>query len=250
MPGRNQDLKAGDSKSSGCVSCQPWRRYSRIKQAGRGNNLSSRRGCLPGLPWVPNRGQRAPWIYRDMGAPDELLRCRSGVRAAYDVVYIGAIAQRPGLLSQLRKLAARGLRIAVAGRATQDERSELSGISGISYIGELEREHVGQLLAEGKAGLNYVPRRYPYIYQTSTKIIEYLVAGLPVISNSYPWIEHHSMQHGYDFIRLESFAPEEIEDNARKYVLDRPEAFTWSAILEAADFEAFIRRCVSGAGEE
>jgi hypothetical protein len=44
-------------------------------------------------------------------------------------------------------------------------------------------------LVQARAGLNLVPAHRPYTVQTSTKVLEYLAVGLPVVSNRYPWME-------------------------------------------------------------
>lgn len=40
-----------------------------------------------------------------------------------------------------------------------------------------------------------MPNRLPVAMQTSTKVLEYLAVGLPVLSNDYPWARTAAAQH-------------------------------------------------------
>ena len=47
--------------------------------------------------------------------------------------------------------------------------------------------------------LNLVPDQLPYTRQTSTKLLEYCAAELPVVSTDYTWVREFERQHGARF---------------------------------------------------
>jgi hypothetical protein len=144
-----------------------------------------------------------PYVTRDMGANPQLLSCRESTIMEFDVVYGGSISGRPGLLEAIAQLSRLGARVGVAGGGDARDVAAIEALAGIRYAGMLTPPEMVDFLARGRFGLNFCPDRYPWNQQTSTKVVEYLVAGRPIISNSYPWIREHSRANRYTFLPLE-----------------------------------------------
>jgi glycosyltransferase involved in cell wall biosynthesis len=94
-------------------------------------------------------------------------------------------------------------------------RDLLGGLRNAHRTGRVPQHDVPAQLLRARAGLNLVPRRLPLTQQTSTKAIEYLALGLPVISNDYPWARRLAAEHPRRVRLIASFANEDWREAAR-----------------------------------
>lgn len=186
---------------------------------------------------------KIPYIYRDMGASDSLLQCNNGTTKDFDIVYAGSISGRPGLLKVLIRLADMGFILGVAGNASHEEIEVMKKSHGIIYLGLLPASQVIDLISRSRYGLNYCPDIYPINKQTSTKVIEYLVAGIPIISNKYCWIESHKNLYGYDYIKLSDLISVDSFSDKNYHVLSHEDRsrFTWNRVLLDCNFLEFLQ---------
>lgn len=195
-----------------------------------------------------NFPDRVPYLLRDMGASPDLLACRTAGDKAFDIVYAGSISGRSGLVEVLLTLARKGLTLGIAGAATGAEADVLRQQKGIEFVGRLPGDEVPGFLSRGRMGLNYCPDVYPLKYQTSTKVIEYLVAGLPIVSNEYEWINDHAKRHGYRYVALNSLGCTVDLRAGKGTVLgvEQAKAFTWPEMLTEVGFVDFLRDTIRG----
>ena len=91
--------------------------------------------------------------------------------------------------------------------------------------GRVPHGQVPTLLRRARYGLNLVPDQLPYSQQTSTKLIEYCAAGLPVVSTDYDWVRAFEARHGARFAYLP------IPDMAGCVVPD-VSTLAWPRVLE------------------
>ena len=126
-------------------------------------------------------GDAEPYILRPMGYFHSAPRAKEKGSLPYDLVYAGS--DRQGLENQVRRLIGLGLEMLLVGHFpwAQDLR--------ISVSQPVRPLDVPPLLDLARAGLNFVPNREPYIFQDSTKVVEYASRGLGVVSNSYYWVD-------------------------------------------------------------
>lgn len=186
--------------------------------------------------------QRRPFIYQDMGAPRQLLDSRGQAEPCADVVYAGSVEGRPGLIECLADLSKKGATIRIAGTASAPTLRRLEVIPGLEFVGRITPTELPEFLRSGRFGLSFQPPGYPLGYQTSTKALEYLVAGLPIIANSCPWISAHSVRHGYSFSEPSSIANFGVFEAPKGSILDpsSAEQFTWPHVLKECDFVGFL----------
>lgn len=179
-----------------------------------------------------------PYIYRDMGVEDELFQ-KPLSNPEFDIVYCGSIAGRPGLIEELIRLANLGFKVLVIGSVTKEVSDIFKNYSNIYLTGRVDRSEIPSLYKQCRSGLNFTPNIYPFNVQTSTKTLEYIAAGLNVITNKYQWVDSFAKTEGYDFIylddingyscfKLANYSPEII----RKY--------SWNNILKEAGFLNFL----------
>lgn len=183
-----------------------------------------------------------PFIYRDMGVPEEFFGCARNADAEFDLVYVGAIHGRKGLVTKLLRLEQLGLSLLVAGRSTPHDTETLCRAKRITYVGVVGQDEVPKLFTQAQAGLNYVPDAYPYRHQTSTKVLEYLVAGLPIVSSATPWLDNHCSRHAYTYLNLDDLNSTRALAsfiNKHRAVTNRDD-FLWSSVLANCAFAEFI----------
>lgn len=188
---------------------------------------------------------RARFIYRDMGASPLMLTARKATSKSFDVVYAGSFKGRHGLVASLTAIARAGASVGVAGDPVPEDLCELRSAPGVEFVGRLAQSDVPGFLEEGRFGLNYVPDIYPLNRQTSTKVIEYLVAGLPIISNSYAWIDAHAGDMGYQYLKVqEAVDLANMEPPSRSVLpLERVQALLWPELLDKCQFVEFLEGC-------
>lgn len=140
----------------------------------------------------------------------------------FDIVYAGS--NRPGLVAVFRHLAELGLKLLAVGNFPT------LSIPNVDVISSVSAPDVPQYLDRAKVGLNFVPLRQPYIFQDSTKVIEYASRGLGILSNPYPWIDEFMAQSGGTYLSLRNA---EDADTIRTFDYRVPEVSNreWTTLL-------------------
>ncbi len=180
-----------------------------------------------------NFSDNIPYIYRDMGVDEALFQSPSE-NPLYDIVYCGSIAGRNGLIEVMIKLA-ENYKVVVVGNVGDLERSLLKH-ENITILGRVERSDLPEIYRNARFGLNFTPDIYPFNIQTSTKTLEYLAAGLGVISNRYYWSEEFFRKLNYTPLWIEGDLSLEEHNDQKLDFLN----FSWSSILNDCKFEEFI----------
>lgn len=179
-----------------------------------------------------------PYIYRDMGVEDELFQ-KPLINPEFDIVYCGSITGRPGLIEELIRLASLGFKLLIIGSVTEEVTGIFKNYSNIFLTGRVDRIEIPGLYRQCRSGLNFTPNIYPFNVQTSTKTLEYIAAGLNVITNKYQWVDRFAKTEGYDFLYLD-----DINDytclGLANYNSEKIKKYSWSNILEEANFLSFL----------
>ena len=148
--------------------------------------------------WVRERlGFRdgVPFALRDMGVPPPFLLAQPQSTPDHDLVYLGEMSRLQGMLSVLRAIDQAGLRLLLVGEVDTALQRALGGLRGVHCTGRIAQGEVPAQLLRARAGLNLMPDRLPLSMQTSTKVLEYLALGLPVLSNDYAWARAMAVRH-------------------------------------------------------
>ncbi|MEC8963928.1 MAG: glycosyltransferase [Pseudomonadota bacterium] len=198
---------------------------------------------------------KVPSFYRDMGVSDSFFAARelhSSAPKNYDFVYVGAMDDSRRISTELAKLVDKvECSVLLVGEPSLSEKSKLKDLPNVTITGRVPYEEVPNLLASAHIGLNIIPDEYPYNIQTSTKLIEYLALGIPVISNSYRWINEFVVQKEFsDSISIvDSFSDvnkimfEELKKSSRS----EPVLYqkTWDEVIkESGIFQYLIANIV------
>lgn len=204
--------------------------------------------------WVRRRlgfGESVPFSLRDMGVPRAFLDARSQGGIEFDLAYLGETSRLAAFSRTLRLLDGANLRLLVVGEVDSRVASLLGSLRNADCTGRVPQEQVPAHLLRARAGLNLVPHRLPFTQQTSTKTLEYLAVGLPVVSNEYPWIRRMASEHP-GRVRTVPVTDERAWNNAMAdlpaHERDRSHLahFTWQARLAGLPVWDAIDRWESG----
>ncbi|MDO9866366.1 glycosyl transferase [Glaesserella parasuis] len=187
---------------------------------------------------------KIPTIHRDMGV-DDIFFQNIQSRSVFDIVYCGSILGRRGLVETLVRLS-QNFKIVVIGDVPKDIRKIFMSAK-ITMTGRLEREEIIKIYKMSNFGLNFTPDIYPFNIQTSTKTLEYLAAGLNVISNRYSWVEKFSCENNIEMIWLDEIMHYDTlyRCDYRSYSKNL-ERFRWNNILDSCNFSYFLEGICSG----
>lgn len=148
--------------------------------------------------WVRQRmgfADAVPCCLRDMAVPAHFVQAQPVQAPDVDLVYLGEMRRLEAFVPTLQAISQAGLRLLLVGEVPAALQARLHGLPGLVLQGRVPQQAVPAQLLRARAGLNLMPPVLPLTEQTSTKVLEYLAVGLPVVSNPYPWIERCAAQH-------------------------------------------------------
>lgn len=156
------------------------------------------------------------YTYRDMGIDEQFINVPQ-VQKEYDFVYVGAVSKLREIETFLRSFTKlKPGKLLVIGKIEDDEIwQEFKDESDIEFTGQVPYKDVPLLASKGIYGVNYMPDKYPYNEQTSTKLMEYLAMDLKVITTNYKWANDFQQKHGcklYTLDRMEDFSLDGLAD--------------------------------------
>ncbi|MBF7072244.1 glycosyltransferase [Glaciecola sp. MH2013] len=147
--------------------------------------------------WVErqfNFKDKVPSFYRDMGVPDYFFNTEHSEKT-YDFIYVGETSRLLAFHAELSALNQAGKSLAIIGSFDKSVEDLVSTLPHVELLGRKKQSEIPYFLSRAKTGLNLMPTERPYVYQTATKVYEYLAAGLPILSNSYQWIDDLASKH-------------------------------------------------------
>jgi glycosyltransferase involved in cell wall biosynthesis len=184
-----------------------------------------------------------PSLLRGMGVDDSFYSVRPATTPDYDLVYCGSVTRSRHVDRLLAAVHRHGLTILVIGEPEPDIHAAFRGTTGIEFTGRVARADIPGLLVHARYAVNITPDIYPFNLQESTKVLEYCAAGLPVISNFYPWVQRFQKITGGRFLdlgddfsglsgaRMDSFA----------FVTPDVSAYRWTNVIDRSGLAAAIR---------
>ncbi|PPA70133.1 glycosyltransferase [Jeotgalibacillus proteolyticus] len=181
-------------------------------------------------------------LQRDMGVDDLFFRYQDTVKS-YDCVYVGAITKSRGInrLLQHFKKQKEKRSLLMIGAVQDDLFLEFKDVSNITFTGSIPYEDVPKYASQAVYGINYMPNKYPYNLQTSTKLLEYLAMNLKIISTDYLWVQHFKKKHGLSFITVN----EALDNLDRQLDKSEPQplneklihSLNWTNVIKEAGIE-------------
>lgn len=184
------------------------------------------------------------FVYRDMGIDDVFFEYKDSPKN-YDCVYIGSITKGRGIpyLLDYFKWNCKNRSLLIIGEVPDEIYTNYSSCHNITFTGNLPYKEVPKYASQAVYGINYMPNKYPYNIQTSTKLLEYLAMGLEVITTEYLWIHHFMKENHMNLImvdeKLEGLesAITNHERNPSGKKMNNVEKFKWKHVIEQSGLE-------------
>lgn len=151
-------------------------------------------------------------FFRDMAVHDNLANASINRRAdkevQFDLIYVGAMDKSREIDKDLKKIIhfMPEIKIVLVGQPDPYIIKAMEKQSAnLTFVGRVSPTEVIQYMEKSAAALNSIPCRKPYSAQTSTKLIEYLSAGLPIITSPSAWSVDHLKQNRVPYVTVSEY---------------------------------------------
>lgn len=193
-------------------------------------------------PWVKSRlgfRDNCTFDFRDMGLADYFLATSNiAPSGEYDFVYLGEMSRLNVFKHAIDAIVQSHRTLLLIGEVPENWFSSDRQRRQIGTTGRIRHQEVRAQLARARCGLNLVPPIAPYTEQTSTKLLEYCAAGLPVASIEYPWAKRFELLSGGRFFWLPQSSRVSVWVNAineqlpaHNFVVPELQHLNWEAQL-------------------
>ncbi len=147
------------------------------------------------------------FLYRDMGIQSSFLSTAKSSKE-YDFVYLGnmdSVRDVHSFVSHFN-VAFPNKKLVLIGRISERIKGLIAENKNITAVGEIDHFKVPEYLAKSEYGINYIPNKYPFYNQTSTKLLEYCALDLKIISIKYKWVEEFMKSRNARFFLFDDFS--------------------------------------------
>ena len=195
-------------------------------------------------------GDSVPWIMRDMGVPGEFLDgAHNAEDAEHDFVYVGSVTRSRGIDRLAAWAVSQGGSLLLVGDPDAEIIEEFKRAPGITFTGALERKEIPAVARSARFAVNYTPVRPPFDRQTSTKVLEYLALGMPVVTNDYAWIAQFEAESGAKMLRFNDLAQLRVADiESYEYNIPDMTAYRWDQIWGRSGIECKLEELAGARG--
>lgn len=151
-----------------------------------------------GFPFHDN----VDFCYRDMGINESFLIVDKA-KKEYEFVYVGLISKSRNIDQLLKSFTEKNNgKLCLIGNIDDDIYNEYKDNKNLIFTGKVDYLEVPKIASKAIYGINFIPDKYPYNIQTSTKLLEYLALDLKVITTDYHWIRQFEKKHNCSFYKL------------------------------------------------
>lgn len=173
------------------------------------------------------------FCFRDMGIDKSFLNKISNEKE-YDFVYIGSMEKGRNIDKLLHNFTRKkNGKLCLIGKPTGEIYKKYKSNKDIIFAGKVPYKDVPEIASKAVYGINYIPDKYPYNVQTSTKVLEYLALGLNVVTTDYKWAIDFEKNHDCSFYKLDDNEFDINEINRFKFQSNfKPEHYLWNVIIE------------------
>lgn len=177
------------------------------------------------------------FCYRDMGIDENFLQ-RGNFSKEYDFVYVGSICKERELDKFLKVFTAKNNgKLCLIGNVEDEIYKDFKKYQNLIFTGKVPYLEVPNIASKAEYGINFIPDKYPYNIQTSTKLLEYLALGLKVVTTDYKWVRQFEKVHSCSFYKLNYNNLEFDSKSLRKHEFIshfEPENYLWESIIDKA----------------
>lgn len=190
---------------------------------------------------------KVPFTLIDMGIDEIFFQDYSNIKKKFKFGYVGEITKNRGMdkfLDNFLTSSFRNEEILLVGKCEHSIYKKFSKYGNITFTGKVSYTEVPELLAKAEYGINYIPYKYPYIFQTSTKLYEYCAMGIKIITISTPVIRKFINENNASFFILDenfkNFCMPEIENF--NYITPSMEEYSWENVIEKSGIVNILKK--------
>lgn len=141
------------------------------------------------------------------------------------VCYVGGITEVRGIYEMIEAIEQTDVKLLLAGQFSPIEQRNravaMQGWSKVEEMGQLNRNEVKEVLSRSMAGLVVLHPIINYIDAVPTKMLEYMVASIPVIASDFPLLKEFVEDNNCG-ICLDPLNPQAIAQ-AIQWIIDHPD---------------------------
>ncbi|GIU00845.1 hypothetical protein TSL6_13510 [Sulfurovum sp. TSL6] len=134
-----------------------------------------------------NFKDKVPEIFIDMGVPEKILKNKETNKNSYqfDFIYVGDISFERETDKLIEKFQKKHQKKTLMLVGTYEELifKEYHTYENVFFTGRLPQYEVFNMIQKSEFALNFIPNKYPYSFQTSTKLLEYASLGKKIITS-------------------------------------------------------------------
>lgn len=184
----------------------------------------------------------------DMGIDGKFfLQNSSNKEKDFKFIYTGEIVKNRGIDKLLYHFINSDLkheRFLLIGEYEINIYREFSKYNNIIFTGQVPHLDIPDLLTKAEYGINFIPYKYPYIFQTSTKLYEYCAVGLKIITTNNVVIQKFLDENNASFFildkNLKNFNIAQIE--SFNYITPSMEEYSWENVIEKSDIVNILKK--------
>lgn len=175
------------------------------------------------------------YCYRDMGIDKSFIQTKSNNKE-YDFVYVGSMSKAREFDKFLKVFTQKNNgKLCLIGNVNDSIYKKYKNNKDLIFTGKVPYLEVPRIASKAVYGINFVPDKYPYNVQTSTKLLEYLALGLKVITTDYQWVKKFENEQMCLFYKLDYYNLNFDIEDINKFAFKSnfiAENYTWDRIIE------------------
>ena len=175
------------------------------------------------------------FCYRDMGI-DEQFTSQDEIEKEFDFVYVGSIGKEREMHKFLKAFTEKDNgTLCLVGNVEDKIYSEYKEHKNLIFTGKVPYSEVPKIAAKAEYGINFMPDKYPFNIQTSTKLLEYLALGLKVVTTDYKWVKQFEESHNCSFYKLDYNNLSFDKKSIKKHQFDsgfRADEYLWHRVID------------------
>lgn len=172
----------------------------------------------------------------DMGINDLFFKVDKKINKKYKFVYLGEINKRresDKLLKWFIESEFKKENFLLIGPYDLEIYNKYNKYNNLIFLGKIKYKEVPEYLSLCEYAFNIIPNKFPFNFQTSTKLLEYLALNLKVISNKTDFVQKFLQENkNIDFITVNSYEiiSKELLENFNFKFIDMKK-YSWEYIL-------------------
>ena len=189
---------------------------------------------------------KIPYIYRDMGI-DECFFIKTE-KKNYDFVYVGSMSNDRGIVNILEKFAQdlKNSSLLMIGEPDKSLYESYKKFSNIVFTGKLKYQDVPKIASQAEYAINYIPNKYPYNLQTSTKLLEYVAMDLKIITTDYFWVNEFEKNRKMKLYRISADSKNFNINELKKFKFKNTDIsdLQWKRIINNSNINNIVKQII------